>query len=364
MCAAGSGIFFKFPIPLPPPPQLPAGAAVQRIPLPRVPQPRAGAPIQRNRRGTDFPDELMIEIFSYLSIIELTKCFGVNKEWRRVASDLTLWNAFDLKTIFHRHLKVFDESDWNELTDLSEHGLSIEDALPLDKRLMIPALWRCLSSLLRSKEDTKNKSQPLLRTPLSFAEFLARPGDALLPDNKDHESIALLTIPKGLTVSRISAIAESHSINASTWSAPNTFPRHITFPRSRYEGKISTEEMPTPQNLESRIGDIPIANTYRIVIMTKGMQTQKALDIPGCELSSALEATTLHVIRLANYDAWHSSLSHYDEETSCAEPCWTIKCAFRTFGDQLWRSISIRQADNEGSINKKSIGIMGVWRNF
>ncbi len=46
------------------------------------------------------PPELILEIFSYFKAEELARCFRVNKIWKVLASDETLWNALTPKIAF------------------------------------------------------------------------------------------------------------------------------------------------------------------------------------------------------------------------------------------------------------------------
>ncbi len=46
------------------------------------------------------PQEITLEIFSYLNSKELTRCFRVNKTWKILASDETLWNVLTPRIAF------------------------------------------------------------------------------------------------------------------------------------------------------------------------------------------------------------------------------------------------------------------------
>ena len=193
------------------------------------------------------PQEIILKVFGYLTAIELAKCDEVSRRWRRLASDATLWNAFDLRGTISPSLKVFDKSDWVIRVDLSSFGLDVIDAPPLDKRQAIPFLKRCLSSL------------PI----------------------EGNAGITVLTIPKGLTFNTLVKLAGSPKVG-------NTA-------KFRYIwGRISSE-----------IGDIPVDKTYRIVITNNVFKKSRNLSVSdqkalmskiGCEMPRVLEATVLLVV--------------------------------------------------------------------
>lgn len=192
------------------------------------------------------PQEIILNIFGYLTAIELAKCGEISRRWRRLASDATLWNAFDLRKI-SSSLKVFDELDWVTHVDLSSFGLDVTDAPPLDKRQAIPFLKRCLSSL------------PI----------------------EGNVGITVLTIPKGLTFNTLVELAESPKVE-------NT-------PKFRYIW----------DRISSEIGDIPVDKTYRIVITNNVFKKSRNLSVSDqkalvrkidCEMPRVLEATVLLVV--------------------------------------------------------------------
>lgn len=195
---------------------------------------------------SQLPEEIILNVFGYLTAIELAKCDQVSRRWTRLASHTTLWNAFDLRTLSPL-LNVFDESDWITHVDLSSFGLDVTDALSLDKRQAIPVLKRCLSSW-----------------PIE--------GDA---------GVTLLTIPKGLTFNKLIKLAG--------------VPKRGNITHFRYIwDRISNE-----------IGDIPVDKTYRIVITNNVFKEGRNLSVSdqialvskiGCEMPKVLEATVLLVI--------------------------------------------------------------------
>jgi hypothetical protein len=195
---------------------------------------------------SELPEEIILRVFGFLNEIELTKCGEVSRKWRRLASDPSLWNAFDLRKISPL-LKVFDESDWAHHVDLSSFGLDVTDAPPLDKRRVIPVLRRCLYSF------------PI----------------------EENKGVTLLTIPKGLTFNKLVKLAESPKMGNIT-----------NF------GYISHRVL-------KEIGNIPVDKTYRIVITNNvlkesqysSVSKQKALlKKIGCEMPKTIEATALLVV--------------------------------------------------------------------
>jgi len=197
---------------------------------------------------TDFlsrqPQEILHEILRYLSPIELAKCGELSRKWRRLKSHTLLWDAFNLRKISPL-LNVFDELDWAKYVDVTLMKLEMGDEPPLDKYQVIPFLYRCLSSL-----------------PIE--------GDA---------GITLLTIPKGTTFNNMLKFARS--------SIVGTKIAYIL-------GRIS-----------SKIGDIPVDKTYRIVITNNVLKKSRDLSIKrqkalmkktDCEMPRVLEATVFLVV--------------------------------------------------------------------
>jgi hypothetical protein len=217
---------------------------------------------------SDLPEEIILRAFGFLNEIELTKCGEVSRKWRRLASDPSLWNAFDLRKISPL-LKVFDESDWATYVDLSSFGLDVTDAPSLDKRRVIPVLRRCLSSF------------PI----------------------EENKGVTLLTIPKGLTFNKLVKLAES--------------PKMGNITKFRY---ISDRVL-------KKIGNIPVNKTYRIVITNNilkeshysSLSKQKALlKKIGCEMPKTIEVTALLVVTFMS-----SGEPLYDDDnyiyTRCSE---------------------------------------------
>jgi hypothetical protein len=213
---------------------------------------------------SELPEEIILRVFGFLNEIELTKCGEVSRKWRRLASDPSLWNAFDLRKISPL-LKVFDESDWATYVDLSSFGLDVTDAPPLDKRRVIPVLRRCLSSF-----------------------SIAR-----------NRGVTFLTIPKGLTFNKLVKLAES--------------------PKA---GNI-TKFIHISNRVLKEIGNIPVDKTYRIIITNSILKKSLYLSVSkqkallkkiGCEMPKTIEVTALLVVTFMSsgeslYDVYYTRCS-------------------------------------------------------
>ena len=253
------------------------------------------------------PEEIILNIFGYLTAIELAKCGEISRRWRRLASDATLWNAFDLRTI-SSSLKVFDELDWVTHVDLSSFGLDVTDAPPLDKRQAIPFLKRCLSSL------------PI----------------------EGNVGITVLTIPKGLTFNTLVKLAGSPKVG-------NT-------PKFRYIW----------DRISSEIGDIPVDKTYRIVITNNVFKKSRNLSVSDqkalvrkidCEMPRVLEATVLLVVTFMS-----------SGERLYSDNPWTYtRCSEQLAGYQLvvgGFSPDGVHVDDDDDFDIGNVGVGGVFRKF
>jgi len=191
------------------------------------------------------PEEIILRTFGFLSANELAKCGEISRRWRRLASDLVLWNAFDLRKI-SPFLSVIDKSDWERHIDLSRFGLNLDNVPLLDKRKVIPALKRIVSSL---------------------------------PRIEGNAGVKLLLIPEGLKIRTFVEMAELPD-------APKNAPK------IRYIWNRILDE----------IGDIRIDKTYWIVITNnifegsrdQSVSSQKALlQKMGWEMTKATEILAL-----------------------------------------------------------------------
>jgi hypothetical protein len=233
------------------------GSSGLGLPNPESLEQSALVPEIEEINNTDFfshlPEEIILITFSFLNAIQQAKCGAVSRRWRRLASDETLLAAFNPRNLSPL-LKVFDESDWVTHVDLSAYGLTTEDIPPLDPRKATTLLERILSSPLMTKIE-------------------------------ENAGITLLTIPKGLTFNTLVKFVES----------------------IKMENKPKFTEI---WNLfSSKLGDIPIDKTYRIVITNnifkksrnKSFTKQKDLVVKnGCEIPKALEATVLLIVTFLN----------------------------------------------------------------
>ena len=120
---------------------------------------------QDRKAATVLPDDLVSHALSFLSPEDLARASGVCREWNKLSADL--WQAFDLKKI----CKVIDQAVWERHVDLATLGLDASGAPAIDKRIAIPFIKR----LSRQVE-----------------------GDA---------GVTLLTMPKGLTLNKLIALA-------------------------------------------------------------------------------------------------------------------------------------------------------------
>ncbi len=222
-----------------------------------VPNPEAlqGRVLQSTGISNQQPEDVVLEIFKWLSIDELVNIREVSRKYRRLA-DLKGWGAVDLRK-FSPLVTVFDESDWIKHVDLSAHDLSIENVSPLDKYRTIRALKRCLSTL----------------------------------SIKENAGVTLLTIPKGLTLNKLVKLVESQKMR-------------------------NTIEVYFDDGISNELGDIPVDNTYRIVITNNvleesqglcAMQYKDSTNKIGCEMPSVLEATMLLVVKFL----WGERSSHF-----------------------------------------------------
>lgn len=192
------------------------------------------------------PIELVLHIFTFLSPEELCAASGVCRNWRVLASDESLWKAFDLTRIFPS-LKVIDGTLWNAHFDLKAFGLSLDKEPILDKRKEIPFIKKLFATL---KVE----------------------GDA---------GITRLTLPRGLTFNKLIKLAASPKQGdpayfKDVWS---------------YITKV--------------LGEIPVDKTQVIYISNSILEGSRALneeDLPifvreaGCEMPEVLPAATLAIL--------------------------------------------------------------------
>lgn len=189
------------------------------------------------------PEELIYKIFSFLNVRELLlQSSLVCWYWKDLAADKILWKTFDLKEIFPK-LSIIDRSIWEQHFDLKKHGISIDDEPPIDNHTLIPIL-------------KKFDSLPI----------------------EQKGGFTLLTIPKGLTLNKLIALARSQ------------------------EGKKLVEFI-YPAIVEN-LGDIAVDQTYRILISDHILEESRGLsesaqkdlvDTFGCESANLLPMLALLV---------------------------------------------------------------------
>jgi hypothetical protein len=117
------------------------------------------------------PVELILSIFSYLSIKGLAISSLVSKKWRHMVSDPSICDIRYLTEIYPS-FKVIDASDWAQHVNFREHELSTEDEPHIANRAWFISLLKQFSSL------------PIER----------------------KAGITLLTIPKGLNLNKLEEI--------------------------------------------------------------------------------------------------------------------------------------------------------------
>lgn len=189
------------------------------------------------------PQELLLNIFGFLSPKELGRISPVCREWKMLASDDLLWNAFEKKL---SSLKVIDAKVWETHVDLAKLGIKTEDDSPVNMRSEIAML-----------------------TELSSVEI---EGDA---------GFTVLTMPEGLTFNKLMTLARNPKLGNAT-----DF-RYIWF-------RITDE-----------LGDTPVQKTYKVAIsnsVLKGSRNlsvseqQKLVNKYGCEMPGVLPAATLSIL--------------------------------------------------------------------
>lgn len=213
---------------------------------------------------SQLPEEIILKVFGYLSAIQQAKCGQVSRRWRRLAFDETLLAAFNIRNLSPL-IQVFDELDWNKYVDMSAYGLTTDDIPPYDARKETTLLKRVLSS-------------------------------PLMTEIEGNAGVRQLIIPKGLTFNKLVKVAG--------------LPKMGNITQFKYIwDRVSNE-----------VGDIPVDNTYRIVITNNVFKKSRNLSISdqkaqlskiGCKMPKLLEAAALLVVtfistgkRLYNDNPW------------------------------------------------------------
>jgi hypothetical protein len=192
------------------------------------------------------PTEIVLNIFKFLSCEDLGRAQRVCTDWRLLAGDETLWEAFDLKELFPS-LKIIDKKDWETYVDLKSLGLEINDEPQIGTRTFI--------------QDMK---KIYFRTEV-----------------QENDGLTLLTLPKGLTFDKLVTLASSPKKGNATSFA--------------YIGSF----------IADALGSNACNETCRIVITNNILKNscnlsiidqRKLVNSAGCELPKMLEVATLLIL--------------------------------------------------------------------
>lgn len=191
------------------------------------------------------PKEILHRIFEYCSPTALARISRVCKLWKQIASSASLWNGFDLKTLYPS-IKFIDAGIWRAHVDLQKLKLDLTDDPPVNKRSIIPLIHKFISTV----------------------------------EVEGNEGITYLTMPKGLTVSKVTDLAKS----------PKGANQTVVF---------------TNVYFEHHFKDTPIKQTYSILITNSVISKSRKLSFIGhqellrnlgCEMPGVLEALTLAIL--------------------------------------------------------------------
>lgn len=193
------------------------------------------------------PEEIINHIFTFLSPEELCNAKGVCKEWKRLASDELLWNAFDLVRLFPA-LKNIDGAVWKKYA-----GICVNDEPTLDRYTEIKRLTKLFATLNIE-------------------------GDA---------GITRFTLPKGLTFKILKELAKSPK-----------------------EGNATNLRISWMAILE-KLGDVPVKNTRILYITNNVLKNTKGQPIKaivnrvnglGCRITEALPTAALSILTYISSD--------------------------------------------------------------
>jgi len=106
----------------------------------------------------DFPNELLLHIFEYLSFEDLSLVSCVCKKWNQLTSDSFLWESVE-RFFPQHHLHIFDEKSWRACDSLSQ--LRVDPTMQSNNR----AIVRSLKKLFTSIEIDNKKGVTLLTMP-------------------------------------------------------------------------------------------------------------------------------------------------------------------------------------------------------
>lgn len=193
------------------------------------------------------PDEMVLRIFSNYSPQELAQKSRVCRDWRRIASDKTLWDKFDITKVFSQKVCVIDEKIWSKHCDVKTLGLSFRDVYALDHRVAIPELGRFFFQLKQEQVRIE--------------------GDA---------GVTILTIPNRLTLLMLQTIAQNNQ--GPRTQGPRTTFQGLNFGYSFFRGARDSQ-------------------AYRI-LMTNGLLRGEGdlLEKAQCRKPGVLEAGSLAIM--------------------------------------------------------------------
>ena len=236
------------------------------------------------------PEELFLRIFGFLSPEALGGASRVCREWRRLASDQTLWDTFNLKT-FYPGFNVIDEKIWEKHVDLKTLGIDATGAPSLDTRTLIPVIH----DLSRQVES--------------------------------GAGVTLLTIPKGLTFNKLLKLAKT--------------------PKEGNTVRIS-KDWP---DISQRLGGIPVDKTYIVAITNSVLANSRNLSVKdqqqlvsnlGYEMPRVLPAAALAILTYMSSPQEQPPIRLYNDEpwtyTRCLEKIGNYNLTVGGFSFALYPS--------------------------
>lgn len=234
------------------------------------------APLSSNASGEEInsfdcisqiAEEIIFNVFGYLSAVELAKCSEVSRRWARLSSDPDLWKEHTLELESHNQssLSSFDASDWKKYVDLTAFNLEVDDL----------------------NVDNANDD-------LSFKARFVRLKKILALPIEMQSGVLHLTMPKGLNLNKLVALA----------AKPKTGP--------------ATNFARIDQSVLGMYGDAEVDKTYRVVITKNIFAGSSQLMIGAqreilanhrCNMPKMLETATLLVVtHLKNGERAYQSL--------------------------------------------------------
>lgn len=130
------------------------------------------------------PDELILSVFSHLTPQQLAQYSRVCQVWHRLAFEKSLWDRFDLRTVFPEPVQVIDEKLWAEFADVQALALNFKYMQPLDNRAAIPEVSRFFQQLKEQEVEIEGNA-----------------------------GLTILSIPRNLTSDSLQAIGQNEKGN-------------------------------------------------------------------------------------------------------------------------------------------------------